>query len=136
MQEGEFAAGLKIIEQAFRLVGTANMQQFMRNHSPLKVILQRYITGPQEDKVAVLQFLTSYAREDQGAEHLSQEGVLKTLSLSSLIAQMNVADFYVADGHQRRNPVHLQWCHCLLLVRTLNQSLLPDSPDQRRQLPS
>lgn len=73
MQEGEFSSGLKILEQAFRLVSPAHMQQFMRKqeHSPLKVILQRYLTGPLEDKVAVVQFLTSYAREDQGAEHLT-----------------------------------------------------------------
>lgn len=47
---------------------------------------------------------------------------------------MNLADFYVADGQQRRNPLHLLWCHCLLLIRTLNQLLLPDSAEYRRQM--
>jgi hypothetical protein len=67
-----------------------------------------------------------------GAEHLFQENILKSLSISSLMSLMNQVDFYVVETEAKRNPIHILWCHVLLFLRTINFILLPDSEDYRR----
>lgn len=101
---------------------------------PLKVIVQRFLNNQStiEEKIKIVEFLTAYTRVDQGAEHLNQENILKNLSISSLMTLMNQVDFYVVETESKRNPIHILWCHVLLLIRTLNLYLLPESPEQRR----
>ena len=91
-----------------------------------------------EDKIKIVEFLTAYARIDQGADHLQQENILKSLGLTQVVALVNQVDFYLLEVGQheaKRNPVHVLWCHLLLLIRTLNHLQMSESPEYRRTIP-
>lgn len=58
---------------------------------PLKVVLQKYLSpySTIEEKIKIVEFLTTYARIEHGAEHLHSENILKHLAISSLTETMN-----------------------------------------------
>jgi len=54
------------------------------------------------------------------------------------VSLVNQVDFYLLElGHSeaKRNPLHILWCHILLLVRTLNHLLMGEFPEYRRSIP-
>jgi hypothetical protein len=107
--------------------------------SPLKVILNKFnqASTTVEEKIKIVEFLTSYARIDQGAEHLMHENILKNLGISQLMGLVNQIDFYLLELGQteaKRNPLHILWCHLLLFMRTLNHILMSESPEFRRTI--
>jgi hypothetical protein len=68
-----------------------------QDNAPIKVIIQRFhhnLTSVEE-KVRIIEFLIVYSRIEDGAMHLMQENILKSLSISSLMNAMNEADFYI-----------------------------------------
>ncbi|TNV74214.1 hypothetical protein FGO68_gene15190 [Halteria grandinella] len=142
-QESNFLVGLKIIEQGFGLLSPQNVSVFMKRQEnpPIKVILNRYnsTNATLEERVRIIEFFVTYCRVEDGAEHLRQDSLLKALSLGSLMTAMNDADFYLTEtptSEPKRNPLHILWCHTLLLLRTLNHMLLPLSQEHRRLIPT
>ena len=59
--------------------------------SPLKVILGKFIqnTTSVEEKIRIVEFLTSYARIRSGAEHLWNENIIKNLGMTTLVNLVN-----------------------------------------------
>lgn len=100
--ESCFIEGLKIFEASFSLLTNESIMLFMKKQDAplLKVILQKYLSNQStiEEKIKVIEFLTSYARIENGAEHLNHENMLKNLAISSLMNLMNQVDFYVVEG--------------------------------------
>lgn len=146
-QSNTFLIGLKIIEQGLSILSSGNINQFMRRQetSPIKAILAKYNSNQctVEERIKIVEFLTTYARYDDGAEHLRHENILKGLSIGSLMTTMNDSDFYLSDSvptgdainQPKRNPLHILWCQALLFIRTLNHQLLPISQEHRRLIP-
>jgi hypothetical protein len=141
-----FFEGLKILELSFNLISSDSMLLFMKKQdtsSPMKVIVTRFIQNATtvEEKIQIIEFLTSYARVRFGAEHLWGENIIKNLGMSTLVNLVNQIDFYTFDGaagdHEpRRNSLHILWCNMLLFLRTLNHILMPAQPDYRRTMQS
>jgi hypothetical protein len=59
--------------------------------SPLKVILTRFLSNSSniEEKIKVVEFLTSYARIQSGAQHLFSESIIKNLGMGNLVSLVN-----------------------------------------------
>lgn len=59
--------------------------------SPLKVIVGKFTQNSTsiEEKISIIEFLTSYARIRLGAEHLLAENITKTLGITTLVNLMN-----------------------------------------------
>jgi hypothetical protein len=69
---------------------------------------------------------------------MHQENILKSLGITQLVQLVNQIDFYLleaGDQEAKRNPLHILWCHILLLIRTLNHRLMSESPEYRKTIP-
>jgi hypothetical protein len=73
-KSGSFIEGLKIIQTGFTLISSEKVNLFMRKSDTqaLKVIINKFLQAATtiEEKVKIIEFLTAYARLDEGALHL------------------------------------------------------------------
>lgn len=104
--------------------------------TPMKVILGKLMEKDvTPDEVAtILQLLINYASTATGAIHLNKCNILETLFKSNIMQRLNDQELYISKQQknnaggssfaQIRNPSHIHWCQLLLLMRTLNETLL------------
>ena len=67
------------------------------NCQPLRTIIHRLIDSQQSDvdeAIAIVQFLTSYAKQARGSLHLYAEGIVSQLQKNKCVAQINHKFFY------------------------------------------
>jgi len=88
----------------------------------------------QDEITTILQLFINYAMTREGAIHLSKIQILDSLFKANIMQCLNEQDLYVSTQlknqqgqtsmQQVRNPSHVHWCQVLILIRTLNDTLL------------
>ena len=136
-----FPSGLKVFVLAVQLIDSdsqTGLSQLMKKQGdkPLRILvgklLEKDVTS--EEASTILELLINYAATATGATHLSKCQILDSLFKANIMQRLNEQDLYVSKQmkstagesslRQIRNPAHVHWCQLLLLLRTLNNSLL------------
>lgn len=125
---------LAIFTVTINLLSQGALMEFMNQsiNAPLKIIIQKLIiceASEIEDIIEIIQFLTTYAEIPSGSEHLVRENILQYLSMNQCILNSKMQDLYTtkSNGDQVRNPMHILWCHVLVLIRTINSNVIDQS---------
>ena len=133
-----FKQCLAIMQQSLQLLTKENLKLFMdRNNQPLRVVLQKFISPSVsiEDSIQIAKFYINYANTHMGAKHLFAENIMHCITVNTHVTLIDQQDYYLTNhkGEQYRNPSHILWNMCLILIRTLNDHLI-DNPDYLKAL--
>ena len=135
-----FLPGLKVFVLAVQIIdnrrdGFVNLMK-KQDNQPMKVIIGKLLEKDvtHEEITTILQLLINYSMSEPGAMHLSKLKVLETLFKSNIMQRINEQDLYFSKQlknqqgrtsmQQVRNPSHIHWCQMLILIRTMNETLL------------
>lgn len=46
------------------------------------------------------------------------------MCVNNCILSVYISDFYISDKEVKRDPLHILWCLCFTLIRSLNEKLI------------
>lgn len=128
--EWYFKEGLQILELGLQLVSIENVLIFLkRAGSPIRLIVQKIhgTSATTEECIKAIQFFTSLARIEEGADFIVRENIVQVLATCPLLQKVNSEELYIEVKEGARNPTHIAWCSFLLFLRTLNSQYVNDS---------